>query len=63
MPGENLHYPVDRCTTMNFGRGFLCNCGRTIVGGNRVQDHFGKPREELEEELNARREPAQAEEA
>jgi len=53
------HYPVDRCTTMNFGRGFLCNCGRTVVGTNRLQEHFGKSLEELEADLNARRESAQ----
>lgn len=48
------HYPIDRVSTLNFGRGFLCNCGRTIVGESRVLYHFGEPFDKLEEKFNGK---------
>lgn len=59
----SLHYPVDRVSTLNFGTGFLCNCGRTVVGEARVGDHFGKPYKQVWEDLYARRESTQADES
>lgn len=56
----SIHYPVDSVATMNFGQGFLCNCGRTIVGEVRVKYHFEKSYKEVRDELYARRESAKA---
>ena len=51
------HFPVDRCMTMSMMKGFLCNCGRTILSPE-LKHHFDKSFDELEEELRARRESA-----
>ena len=52
----SIHYPVDRCTTLYMAQGFLCNCGRTIIGTYAVNAHFGKSYEEIERELEERKE-------
>lgn len=36
------HKPVDRCATLRYSKGFLCSCGRTILGSDAIRDHFGK---------------------
>ena len=37
------HFPVDRCTSIRPVRfGWLCNCGRTILGADAVKEHFGE---------------------
>ena len=49
------HFPVDRCTTTAMVKGFLCNCGRTILSTGSVEHHFGKPFEEVEREMAERK--------
>jgi hypothetical protein len=36
------HEPVDNVVSLrSFSSGFLCSCGRTILGKNDVKEHFG----------------------
>ena len=42
------HVPVMRCTRIeDCTPGYLCSCGRTIVGKYLTLSHFGKPYEDL----------------
>jgi len=37
------HFPVDNCASIKRNKyGYLCNCGRTILGATAVKEHFGE---------------------
>ena len=49
------HEPVMKCTTTQMVRGYLCTCGRTILGQVNCFYHFGqRSMEQLDKEVECR---------